>query len=455
MNTNTNKSTDYNYLNIFNKPGGNPEAYIRSKRNYYIFLLIVYVLFLLVITLVNPYGLVDKYAGFGITISILLGLVLVVFLRTYSLNFSPQDEANLMSGKTTPPALQLLPRIFFIIVTLGISAGFIYWIITIFGPVKANSSSIIRLIVNILIILFLLTLVYRVFDVNNYFTNIPLVKLIISSILYIPCLFSGLIDLFVSRPAGTGPPTKQEKMEIGSIYLLFGTMLLYVVYFSLPYILNRGLLQGGKQIIDDPVYIDKKTDISTYIELNKIDETDTENDNKYEYQYGMSFWFWVDARPPSTRPSYSKYTTILNYGNKPKISYNGSTNTLMIVEELKDNVNSKKYEYDDEGRRIIYKMKNVKLQKWNNIIINYFGGTLDIFYNGELVNSSQNVVPYMTYDTLSIGEDDGINGAVCNVIYFDKPLDYNQVYNIYNKTSIKSEPTLYSSRKPIISQIKM
>ena len=42
---------------------------------------------------------------------------------------------------------------------------------------------------------------------------------------------------------------------------------------------------------------------------------------------------------------------------------------------------------DGLSYRIIYKNENVLLQKWNNIIINYNGGTLDVFLNGELVKS--------------------------------------------------------------------
>jgi hypothetical protein len=60
------------------------------------------------------------------------------------------------------------------------------------------------------------------------------------------------------------------------------------------------------------------------------------------------------------------------------------------------------------------------LQKWNDILINYSNGIMDIFLNGELVNSSNNVVPYFNLDNLTVGENDGIKGGIRNVIYNKK-----------------------------------
>ena len=45
-----------------------------------------------------------------------------------------------------------------------------------------------------------------------------------------------------------------------------------------------------------------------------------------------------------------------------------------------------------DKENVVYETKNVRLQRWNNILINYNGGTLDIFINGKLKSTTQNIV---------------------------------------------------------------
>jgi hypothetical protein len=109
-----------------------------------------------------------------------------------------------------------------------------------------------------------------------------------------------------------------------------------------------------------------------------------------------------------------------------KVIFKADTNNCKVIAgTLLDPYSNKLIEFDDNGNRIVYKQKNVLLQKWNNVIINYNGGILDIFLNGELVKSNVEVVPYYTLDNLTVGEDNGINGSICNLVYFNKPSIYS------------------------------
>jgi hypothetical protein len=208
-----------------------------------------------------------------------------------------------------------------------------------------------------------------------------------------------------------------------------------VVYFEGPNVFNRINLQGGKQLINDPVSTDSQYSLGTYETLNGSEQ--------YDYQYAVSCWVYIDSAPPSTNSSYNKYTSLLNFGDKPNILYNAKEHTMRIVtqqKDLKNVTNNKLIDFDENGNRIIYTNKDFLLQKWNNIILNYSGGVLDIFLNGELVKSDVGVVPYYTLDNLTIGESNGIKGGICNVVYFKRALTASNIYYLYNMVKTSNPP---------------
>ncbi len=124
----------------------------------------------------------------------------------------------------------------------------------------------------------------------------------------------------------------------------------------------------------------------------------------------------------------------------------------MEQKDLETTTRNKLIDYTENGNRIIYKKHGMLLQKWNNIIINYNGGVLDIFLNGELVNSEIGVVPYYTLDNLTIGQENGIKGGICSVVYFKRALTNSNIYYLYNMVKDKTVPTINDSNTTITSK---
>ena len=139
----------------------------------------------------------------------------------------------------------------------------------------------------------------------------------------------------------------------------------------------------------------------------------------------------MNPQPPNVRSSYTKYTNIFNYGNKPLIQFNGEKNSLLIMTENGSNDLVK-----------IYETKDIIYQKWNNIVINYDGGIMDVFLNGELVSSRGNIAPYMKYENIKTGAKNGIEGGIANVNYFNNILHKNTIITNYKLLRDKKEPIM-------------
>jgi hypothetical protein len=101
----------------------------------------------------------------------------------------------------------------------------------------------------------------------------------------------------------------------------------------------------------------------------------------------------------------------------------------------------------NDNFRIIYSNDkshdvSIRSQKWNNFVITYNGTEVDMFVNGNLERSAQLDAPiqYSPLDQVVVGDENGIDGAICNVCFFPKPLTSFEIANSYNSLSIKNPP---------------
>lgn len=352
-------------------------------------------------------------------------------------------------------------NVFMLLFGLIFSGLLIGWLVT--GVNNLSSTSgIISFILNFLIISAVLAIVFKLITGGTYYKKSPLFRLIVNTVLYIPCILVSIIDTLVSLIGyggktgvfGTWEATKNTPYTY--YILLFFIIFLYILYYLIvPHVSTNIAKQGGTLLVNNPVYTNSQNVIGDYDYLNG-----TNADIKYDYQYAISFWVYIDAMSPNISSSLNTYTSLLNYGGKPNVLYNASENTLIVTmlntgEPATGSASglTDPQTLDAHGNIIIYKMTNVLLQKWNHIIINYNGGTLDIFYNGKLVKSVNEVVPRMTKDTLTIGATNGVNGGICNVTYFNTNLTASQVYYLYNIVKDKTPPVSSSSKESIVKNV--
>tara|TARA_Y100000389_G_scaffold194089_1_gene223649 strand:- start:712 stop:2616 length:1905 start_codon:yes stop_codon:yes gene_type:complete len=188
-------------------------------------------------------------------------------------------------------------------------------------------------------------------------------------------------------------------------------------------------VERGKIMVREPININMTKNIGEYLNL---DNNTTSFD--YKYNYCLSCWFFIHAQPPNFNKNYNKNNSIINYNNKPNIAYNMKKEKLVIImghESEKD---------EGDGRYKISEIDDVLLQKWNNVVVNYVDGVLDIFVNGELKETINNVLPNMNFNRIFSGTDGGITGGICNVTYYPRSIPLSKIKTNYNLLKNKNPP---------------
>ena len=448
---------------------------IYQLRSRYTLLFFIFLIFVTFLYFENPMSIMTNYGGASVFFLLFVGLIMVSMITIYQYYLANPSKINFFN---TAPTLGLFLKGIYIIFALFLSGLLIYESLSVIGLFEQDASkpeSWPHIIFNILLFCGMLGIIYKLANAGGFLDKNPLYRLILYTLLYIPCLLVFIIDFIAQifglskgEALGFSPPTKSE------ITTLLIILVLFVIYFGstmfvIPYIKNKYYKKGGNQLVNEPIQTNKLTNVATYQTLTGSD--------KFSYQYAISFWFYIDSFGPSTNSSYLKVVPLLSYGENPCIKYSSPNNTIYItvkqkvddknvvdyvqskeIEIKKENIDEWKSiqkdisekiktlpigeEMDSEGHRLIYKHPDVLLQKWNNIVINYNGGTLDVFYNGKLVKSAIEVVPYMKYDMLTVGTENGINGSIANLIYFNKPLDYFTINTLYSSLKNKNPPSI-------------
>ena len=110
--------------------------------------------------------------------------------------------------------------------------------------------------------------------------------------------------------------------------------------------------------------------------------------------YSITLWLWVDG---VDSPEDNTFDTILNYNNKPNIYSINHHKRL-------------KYFFDDGNKnntepRLLY-LDQLKPQKWNYIVVNYYNNKVEVYINKVLVTEQNNIMPNLKniyYDNMVVG----------------------------------------------------
>lgn len=462
------------------------------------FIGVIGALFVLYLYLYNPYDVFHKMTGinlFGIFL-LFVGLCGMIYMVSNDSASAPTAAAAAGAPKTMSDSLKkmfvdnykgLLKGFF----GLTISIAFIMFLVATISKLQSsdNNPTAGIYILNILIVVGMLTILFNVLDAKYKLRDNVGFKLLVELILYIPCLLSDVADLLMSE---------YYKTKYFTLILVI-LEIIFIVFYWVIYekIVSKVYTGGGKVLINEPVSLNTSQTVgyyrslsgSTFLDYEKspinagmtnadgavftstntgafsYSSSDTkgsfnavsgkpmydENGNPVmmkdvsgnyllptkvnTYKFGISCWVYLNLMPSNGATPL----TILDYGSNPTVSYSPQKNELTVNVIKEDGTCSAS---SSRQTIAVYTNKNPPIQKWFNLVLNYDGGHLDVFLDSKLVQTSTDVISCVKYDALVIGQANGLNAKLCNLIYFKTPLDIITVHNMYNITKIEETPDI-------------
>jgi len=369
---------------------------------------------LLFVFFADPFGWITTHIFPYASMALSIGL-LVMFLTIYFSIFvkNPSDPN---ADKTSVGAIMSYIALNMGIVGLAIIA-------LVLGSRWLNAASghgSTHLITVVILLAIICAMLARLYGLGERVSRQPWMKLPLAVLNYVWC------KIQLSSSSNKSPHTKLVAVgaALVSTYFIF-------FHYALPELMKWYFRQGGTQLVNDPISIQTETPLASYQSLSNVKDTD-ESKIVFDYRYALSFWVYIDSFPPSTRSAYANPSNnVISYGNMVNMIYNPLNNTFEVRTSATN--------------RVVHVVHNVALQKWNYVVFNYTGGTLDVFYNGVLDKSVNGITPYLKQDMLVAGQKNGIYGHICNVLYFNQPISLAVIRRLYNAFSDKDPPSIPTS----------
>lgn len=278
-------------------------------------------------------------------------------------------------------------------------------------------------------------------------------------IFYIPCILYDVWEYFI----------QQVNLTPYSIYLLILVeIILIVIYAFLPDISYQfSGEENSIMLVDNVKYLNEKEIVANSevlrIPKDKQDENTSLSNDKYYKNYCISMWVFINPQS-STKEPYNVESEIMSYGFtdsdgvqhvKPMLRYyGGGGGDDQLIERNKYIFYFVRYPPVNQYTTDKHTFYDVTLenQKWNQIVLNYNRNNVELYINGDLERTfsmTKNMPTYNDLDTITIGEDNGLDGGICNVVYYKHPLSPEQIALSYNTMTLSNLPVPRKNKKNV------
>uniref|UniRef100_A0A6C0HHM6 Uncharacterized protein n=1 Tax=viral metagenome TaxID=1070528 RepID=A0A6C0HHM6_9ZZZZ len=258
---------------------------------------------------------------------------------------------------------------------------------------------------------------------------------------YIPCMVSDGLEYLL----------QQYKITPNVVFvLLILEVILALGYYYIPVIIQKTISKTSIILQNKPVYLDKERNVGNIEKFlfkplgDKI--VYVENQDRYRRNYCINMWVFLNIEP-SSNAAYANETNIFNYNNHPRIAYKNESTSNARLKDRNIYIfyfsNTQDGNVADNGNVSANYEVSIPNQKWNLLTLNYFESKVDLYINGNLERTfyfTNNIPDYASTDSVLLGSDNGLAGAICNVSYNKIPLTAEQIATMYNTNYFKNPP---------------
>jgi hypothetical protein len=327
-------------------------------------------------------------------------------------------NASIMSGSMTDNIMPILKIIGAIALIIGIS----YVVSNMKSASDSDSIAAIMFFVNVIIglmLLFGLILVGRAMKAVAYSLE-GWIGVIARIVFFIPCMLSDLFNYTMGQFA---------KSPFVVYVLLAIEISLILAYIYFPKLLAQYTQKSVYKVMTEPALLKTETVVSSLENvLIKSGNPTIPSSGSTWNTCTLSMWIYLVGMPKNQYP-YNEEARIFELTTShPKLVYDGRTNVCRVY-------------YENSGvSSIEFK---IALQKWAHFVIVYDKDNIDVFVNNKLVQSvprTTGMVKTTVQDNFVLGQENGLMGSVCNIIYSKQAVSKYQISYMYNLNKYSNPP---------------
>jgi hypothetical protein len=240
------------------------------------------------------------------------------------------------------------------------------------------------------------------------------------------------LNAFSSQSAVSG---SEEFLNSNTIIAKFVFLLLVVIAFLLLVSLGMKIIAYFIQPSRTPYLVKGKVTGASDLTISQTPNSNTDpivfrsNNKSNGMELTWSVWLTIDKLK-----DYPQYNHVFNKGNDDYDTTGVATVNNAPGVYLTNNSGSpvlRVYMDTVDRNDVFVDIQNIPLKKWFHLAVRIKNNIMDIYINGSVAQRHVfTSVPKQNYNDVFVGKNDGFNGYLSNLLYYDRALNVYEINNI-------------------------